>query len=101
MKGYPTHLATKEDFKNIIRDFPQWRKRAIKELKALQAIKDDKVTHAIRPIDPDDPESDWITEEIPNPLPIHRQKEFKNKKELNFIISKAEKREKKEKKKIK
>ena len=95
MKGYPTHLATKEDFENIIRDCPQWRKRAIKELKALQAIKDDKVTRAIRPIDPDNPESDWVTEEIPNPLPIHRQKGFKNKKELAKIILKAEKKEKK------
>lgn len=101
MKGFPTHLATKEDFENIIRDCPQWRSRAIKELKALQAIKDVKVTRAIRPIDPDDPESDWVTEEIPNPLPIHRQIGFENKKQLNFIISKAEKKEKKEKKKIK
>lgn len=101
MKGYPTHLATKEDYKNIIRDFPQWRKRAIKELKALQAIKDDKVTRAIRPIDSDNPESDWITEEIPNLLPIYRQIGFENKKQLVKNIFKAEKKEKKEKKKIK
>ena len=84
-----------QDYKNIIRDFPQWRERALEELKALQSIKDSKVTRAIRLIDPDDPESDWITEEILNPLPIHRQKGFKNKKELDELIPKPKKEEKK------
>lgn len=96
MKGFPSHFATKEDFKNIIRDFPQWRGRVMKELKALKAIKDDKVTRAVRQIDPNDPESEWITEKIDNPSPVHKQKGFKTKKELNDLSGKVEIKEKKE-----
>ena len=98
MKGYPSHFATKEDYENIIRDFPEWRGRVKKELQALKAIKDDEVTRAIALINPDDPESDWITEKIPNPSPIHKQKGFKTKKDLTDLVAEAEKEEKKGKK---
>lgn len=91
MKGYPSYFATVEDYKNIIRDFPEWKKRVKEELKAIKAIKDDKVTRAVAPIDPDDPESEWITEEIPNPLPRFKQKRFKSKKALDDLIAEAEK----------
>ena len=94
MKGYPEHFATVEDYKNIIRDFPDWRKRVKDELKALKDIKDDKVTRAVSLIDPEDPESDWITEEIPNPFPKYKQKGFKTKKKLNDLISGVEAKEK-------
>lgn len=93
MKGYPDHFATKEDYENIIRDFPEWRKRAKEELKALKAIKDDTVSRAIAPIDPNDPDSEWITEEIANPFPRFNQKGFKTKKELDDTIIEAEKEE--------
>lgn len=92
MKGFPNYFATKEDYENIMRDFPKWRGRVQKELKALQAIKDSKVTRAVSLIDPNDPESDWITEEILNPLPIHKQKGFKMRKELDDFIVEAEKK---------
>ena len=89
MKGYPTHFATKEDFENIIRDFPDWRARALKELEALNAIEDDVVTRAVALIDPKDPEGDWTIEKIPNPLPIRRQKGFRTKTELTKTITTA------------
>ena len=89
MKGFPQYFATKEDYKNIMRDFPKWRGRVMKELKSIQKIKDDEVTRAIRLVDPNDPDSGWITEKIPNPFPIHRQKGFKNKKELHNLIHAA------------
>ena len=92
MKGFPNYFATKEDYENILRDFPEWRKQVKDELKALKAIKDTKVTRAISPIDPDDPESEWITEEIDNPLPIHKQKGFKTRKQLDDLIVEAEKK---------
>ena len=91
MRGYPNHFATAEDYENIIRDFPEWRKRAKDNLKALWKLNDDIVTRAIRPINPDDPMSDWETEAIPNPLPRYKQKGFKFKTELNDLIAKAEK----------
>ena len=93
MKGYPPYFATKEDYENIIRDFPEWRKRVMAELKALKAIKDDAVTRAVALVNPDDPESDWITEKIPNPFPKYKQLGFKTKKELNDLISEVEAKE--------
>ena len=93
MKGYPSYFATKEDYANIIRDFPKWRDRVKKELQALNAIKDDKVTRAVRQIDPNDPESKWITKKIDNPSPMHKQKGFKTKNNLTDLISKVEKKE--------
>lgn len=97
MKGYPKYFATKEDYENIIRDFPEYQKRVKEELKELRKIKDDKVTRAVRPIDPDDPMSDWETEVIENPLPRWKQKGFKRKKELDEVIDKLEKEENHEK----
>jgi len=93
MKGYPKYFATKEDYENILRDFPEWRGRVKEELKALLEIKDDKVTRAVRPINPDDPESEWETELIDNPLSRWKQKGFKTKKALDELIAKAEKEE--------
>lgn len=93
MKGFPRHFATKEDYENILRDFPQWKSRVMEEVKALKAIKDDKVTRAVRQIDPNDPESDWITEKIDNPSPVHKQKGFKTKKELTDLAGEVEKKE--------
>ncbi len=95
MKGYPEYFATKKDYENILRDFPEWRKRVKKELKILKAIKDNKVTRAVAPINPEDPESDWITEEIQNPFPKYKQKGFKTKKKLDDIIAEVEAKEKK------
>jgi hypothetical protein len=92
MKNYPKYFATKKDFENIIHDFPQWEGRVLKELEALNATKDDVVTRAVALIDPKDPESDWITEKIPNPLPIRSQKGFGMKAELIKVITEAKKR---------
>ena len=94
MKGYPNYFATKEDYENILRDFPEWRKRVKDELKALKAIKDDKVFRAIAPVDPTDPDSEWITEEIVNPFPRFKQKGFKTKKELDDLVIAVEAKEK-------
>lgn len=94
MKGYPPNFATVQDYENIIRDFPQWRKRVMEELKELRKINDDKVTRAIGPIDPDDLVSEWETDEIDNPLPRRKQKGFKTKKELDALIAEIAEAEK-------
>ena len=93
MKGYPSYFATKEDYENIMHDFPEWTSHVTKELQELKAIEDDKATCAIALINPDDPESDWITEEIDNPSPIHKQKGFKTKNELDALIAEVEEEE--------
>jgi hypothetical protein len=90
MKGYPEYFATIEDYENIMRDFPEWRGRVKADLKALKAIKDDKVIRATELIDPEDPESEWKTEEISNPFPKWKQKGFKTKKALSDLILSAD-----------
>lgn len=90
MNDYPKYFATKEDYKNIVRDFPEWQNRVKEELNALKAINDDKVTRAPTLIDPDNPNSEWITEEISNPFSVRKQKGFKNKQEIDDLIFQVE-----------
>ncbi len=87
MKGYPKYFATVEDYKNIVRDFPEWKKRVETELKALKNIKDTKVLKATTLIDPSKPELGWKTQEIDNPYPRYKQKGFKTKRELEDMVA--------------
>jgi hypothetical protein len=90
MKDYPKYFATMCDYENIMRDFPEWGERVKADLKALKAIKDDKVMRATELIDPEDSESEWKTEEISNPFPQWKQKGFKTKKALSDLILSAD-----------
>ena len=87
MKGYPKYFATKEDYENVIRDFPKWRKRVKNELQALKAVKDDKMSVATTLVDPHNEELGWNTMEVPNPNPRFKQKGFKTKKELGDMVT--------------
>lgn len=68
-------IATKEDFENLLND-PDFKDAALESLEQLQDYDDRAVTRAVKHVDPDNPESEWITEEIENPNPLHRQKGF-------------------------
>lgn len=87
MKGYPRCFARKEDYENILRDFPEWAEPVKNELKTIKNLKDDKMSIPIALIDPDDPNSEWKTEEILNPHPVFKRKGFKDRKELNDLIT--------------
>ena len=87
MKGYPKYFATKEDYENIIRDFPEWRQRVKTELDVLKAVKDDKMVVATTLIDPNNEELGWNTKEMTNPNPRFKQKGFKTKKELGTMVT--------------
>lgn len=69
-------INTKQDFENLLKE-PDFKDNALNELQQLQDFDDRTVTRAVKQKDPDDPMSDWITEEIENPLPLHAQKGFK------------------------
>ena len=75
MIGFPVHIATRQDFENLL-SMPEHKEQALIKLKELAAYDDRVVTRAIKPINPDDPMSDWETEEIPNPYPLHAQRGF-------------------------
>ena len=75
MQGFPKHIATKQDYKNLL-GMNEFKEESLKALQELQDFDDRTVTKAIELENPDDPMSDWITEEIENPLPMHAQKGF-------------------------
>jgi hypothetical protein len=75
MQGFPKHIATKQDFENLL-GMDEFKEEALKALQELQDFDDRTATRAVKQENPDDPMSDWITEEIENPLPIHAQKGF-------------------------
>ena len=76
MQGYPQLIATVQDFQNLIND-PKFREQALIDLQVLQDFDDRTATIATKPINKNDPESDWKTKKIENPTPLHRQKGFK------------------------
>ena len=85
MKGYPKHIATKQDYENLLK-MPEFAKRAKEDLEKLAAIDDSKITRAVRLVDENDPMGDWITEEIDNPMPAYKAKGFSSLKEISTMI---------------
>jgi hypothetical protein len=89
MRGFPAHINTAQDFKNLLK-MPEYRKQAKAELEILKQVKDDKITKATTQIDPTDPESEWNTIEVTNPNPKWKRMKFKSKKELTDLIASVE-----------
>ena len=75
MQGFPKHIATRQDFENLL-SMEEYKEEALDKLQELQDFDDRTVTRAIKTLNPDDPNSDFETEEIENPLPLHKQKGF-------------------------
>lgn len=70
-------ITTKQDFENLLSDEDS-RDEALSELQNLQDFDDRTVTRATEELlDKDNPESDFVTEEIENPYPLHAQRDFK------------------------
>ena len=88
MRGYPKHIATKQDYENLLK-IPEFAKRAKEDLEKLAAIKDAKITRAVRLVDENDLMGDWVTEEIDNPMPAYKAKGFESLKEISTIIKTA------------
>ena len=77
MKGFPKHIGTVQDFKNLLSD-DGFKKQALSVLSEIYNLDDSKTTRATTLIDPEDPQSDWNTEVIDNPMPLWKQKGFES-----------------------
>jgi len=66
-------ISVKQDFLNLLSID---KETVVGELTSLQDFDDRTATKAIKPVNPDDPEGEWVMEEIENPLPLHKQKGF-------------------------
>ena len=82
MRGYPSFIATKQDFENLLA-MPQFRAQALRGLQQIHDTKDDKAT---RVVSGSEETKDLITEEISNPAPLWKQKGFKDKEEILVLM---------------
>jgi hypothetical protein len=89
MRGFPKHINTAQDFKNLLK-MPEYKKQAKAELKILKELKDDKIKKATTQIDPNDSESEWNMIEVVNPDPKWKRMKFKNKKEVADLLAAVE-----------
>ena len=83
MRGYPKHIATKQDFLNLLAD-PIYRNRTGARLQQIAALNDDTVT---RTVSGSEETGDIVTEEIPNPMPQWKRYGFSCRAEIADIIA--------------
>jgi len=86
MRGYPKHIANKQDFDNLL-DMPEYETQALADLKRLQVIDDAKV---IRVVSGSEEDKNLVTEEIDNPNPVWKQKGFATKKAVDDLVTEKE-----------
>ena len=88
MKGFPKHIATKQDFINLLND-KRYKDQAIIELEKIYNLDDLKATKATILIDSEDPEKGYNTEEIDNPMPLWKQKGFGSREEITELLEES------------
>ena len=86
MKGFPKHIATVQDFKNLLAD-DGFKEQALSVLNDIYNLDDSKAARATTLIDPEDPKSDWNTEVIDNPMPAWKQKGFSSRQAVADLIA--------------
>ena len=87
MRGFPKHINCVQDFNNLLAD-KDLKRRAISELQKIYNKDDSKALRATTLIDPEDPKSDWNTEEIDNPMPLWKQKGFESREAVAALVTK-------------
>jgi hypothetical protein len=88
MKGYPKHINTKQDLDNLLA-IKEFKPRALADLKRIQALAVNEAT-VTRVVSGSKDKGDLVTEQIPNPSPKWKQLGFKDKKELDTLITTKE-----------
>ena len=87
MRGFPKHINCVQDFNNLLAD-KDLKTRTLAELQKIYNKDDLKALRATTLIDPEDPKSDWNTEEIDNPMPLWKQKGFESREAVAELIAK-------------
>jgi len=85
MKGYPKHIATKQDFLNLLAD-PDFKTHAIADLKSIRDLDDDKAMRTLGIAE----DGTAVTEEIDNPSPLWKIKGFASREEVAALIAAQE-----------
>ena len=87
MRGFPKHINCVQDFNNLLAD-KDLKRRAISELQKIYTKDESKALRATTLIDPEDPKSDYNTEEIDNPMPLWKQKGFESREAVAALVTK-------------
>ena len=87
MRGYPKYVNCVQDFNNLLAD-KDLKTRTLAELQKIYTTDDSKALRATTLIDPSDPNSDWNTEEIDNPMPLWKQKGFESREAVAELVAK-------------
>jgi len=83
MKGYPKHIATKQDFLNLL-SYKEFKEQALENLKKIYEAQDDTV---IRVVSGSEEEGNLVTEKIENPMPLWKVKGFSSRQEVADLIT--------------
>ena len=83
MCGYPKHIATKQDFLNLLAN-SACRDRAVAQLQQIAALDDSAAT---RVISGSEETGDLVTEEISNPMPAWKRYGFDSREEIVNLIN--------------
>jgi hypothetical protein len=88
MKGYPKHINTKQDLDNLLA-MPKFKGRALADVKRLQAqaVAEAKV---IQVVSGSEETKDLVTKEINNPSLRWKALGFKDKKQLDDLVTAKE-----------
>ena len=91
MRGYPKNIATKQDFINLM-GIPEYRERALKDLKALAEVQDDTM-EVVKSFDTDEKgqmvKESVVTEKMPAPMPAWKRMGFASREEVTAISKEA------------
>ena len=85
MNGYPSKIATKQDFLNLL-GIDEFQQQATIDLKKIAAIDDSKMTIATTLKDPEDESKGFNTKIQTNPSPTWKQLGFASKQEIADVI---------------
>jgi len=87
MRGFPKHIATVQDFRNLLTD-DGFKEQALSVLNSIYNLDDSKATRATTLIDLENPEGGYNTEIIDNPMPMWKQKGFESRQAVADLITK-------------
>lgn len=85
MKGYPKHIATKQDFVNLLL-ISEYKGQAITNLKAIHDLDDDKASRTVSISE----DGTAVMEEIDNPMPLWKVKGFTSRQDVADLIAEYE-----------
>lgn len=86
MKNYPKHIATKQDFINLLA-LPEYQAQALADLQQIVDLDDDKT---LRTISINEETGEATTEEINNPMPMWKVKGFTSRQDVLDLIAAQE-----------